>query len=105
MRETWYILEDGSAAHPHAVKHDAHGVLRHKDGRAVAYAPHGPRTRSVDPEAERARGRTRPSPSPAPEPEPEPDAEIDGDDPDEPGTEETREMRPARRGRRYKTRS
>jgi hypothetical protein len=31
------------------------GRLQHKDGRAVAHAPHGPRTRSVNADAERAK--------------------------------------------------
>jgi hypothetical protein len=53
--ETWYVLEDGSVAAPRDVVVGASGVLQHRDGRAVAYAPHGPRTRSVDPEAERAK--------------------------------------------------
>lgn len=52
--ETWYILEDGSCGDPREIAPDDKGILRHRDGRAVAYAPHGPRSRSVDPEAERA---------------------------------------------------
>lgn len=52
--ETWYVTEDGSVADPREVSPDAGGVLRHKDGRAVAYAPHGPRSRSIDPEEERS---------------------------------------------------
>lgn len=46
--ETWYIMEDGSAGDPRQIAPDKDGVLRHKDGRAVAYAPHGPRSLSVD---------------------------------------------------------
>lgn len=57
--ETWYILEDGSCGDPREIKPDADGVLRHKDGRAVAYATHGPRSRGVDPESERAKYKTR----------------------------------------------
>jgi len=53
--ETWYVMEDGSVADPREVVNDSTGVLRHKDGRAVAYAPHGPRTRGVDPDEERAK--------------------------------------------------
>lgn len=34
--ETWYVLEDGTAADPNDVQHGADGVLRHRDGRAVA---------------------------------------------------------------------
>lgn len=53
--ETWYVLDDGSVANPRDVMHDDKGKLRHKDGRAVAYAPHGPRSRSVDPAEEAAK--------------------------------------------------
>lgn len=53
--ETWYVLEDGSAADPREVSPDKAGILRHKDGRAVAYAPHGPRSRSINPDEERAK--------------------------------------------------
>lgn len=49
--ETWYVMEDGEPGDPREIEPDAKGVLRHKDGRAVAYAPHGPRSRSVDPKA------------------------------------------------------
>lgn len=53
--ETWYILEDGSSGDPMRIKPDADGILRHTDGRAVAYNDHGPRTRGcVDAAAERA---------------------------------------------------
>jgi hypothetical protein len=51
MHETWYVLEDGSPADPDEVVHGADGVLRHKSGRAVAYGPHGPRSRGMSPEA------------------------------------------------------
>lgn len=53
--ETWYVMEDGSAGDPREIAPDENGVLAHADGRKVAYAPHGPRSRSVDPEAERAK--------------------------------------------------
>lgn len=43
-------MEDGSVGDPREVAADAKGVLRHKDGRAVAYAPHGPRSRMVGPQ-------------------------------------------------------
>lgn len=36
MRETWYVLEDGTFADPNDVGHDEFGALRHKDGVAVA---------------------------------------------------------------------
>lgn len=54
-RETWYVMEDGSAGDPREIAPGDDGVLRHKDGRAVAYAPHGPRSRGVDADAERAK--------------------------------------------------
>lgn len=54
MRETWYVLEDGAAGDPAMIRPGKDGVLTHKDGRKVAYGPHGPRSAGVDPEAERA---------------------------------------------------
>lgn len=45
--ETWYILEDGAPGDPFEIAPGDDGVLRHRDGRAVAYAPHGPRSRGV----------------------------------------------------------
>ena len=53
VTETWYVLEDGSVADPREVAGDEKGVLKHKDGRAVGYAPHGPRSKSVDADEER----------------------------------------------------
>jgi hypothetical protein len=50
--ETWYISEDGTALDPREVAPGKDGMLVHKDGRKVAYAPHGPRSRSVDPRKE-----------------------------------------------------
>lgn len=49
---TWYVMEDGSCCDPADIAPDDNGILRHSDGRAVAYAPHGPRSRSVEPEGE-----------------------------------------------------
>lgn len=59
--ETWYVMDDNSVADPSAVAPDAKGVLRHKDGRAVAYRPDGlgPRTRSVDPAEEAAKAKPK----------------------------------------------
>lgn len=48
MRETWYVLEDDTAADPNEVAPDDAGVLRHKGGLAVAIGPNGPRSRGVD---------------------------------------------------------
>jgi hypothetical protein len=58
--ETWFVLEDDSAGDPAEVVVGKDGKLAHKDGRKVAYAAHGPRSRGgVDAEAERAKYRTR----------------------------------------------
>jgi hypothetical protein len=54
-RETWYVLEDGSFGDPREVAPDDKGVLRHKNGAAVAVGPHGPKSSGVDVEAERAK--------------------------------------------------
>lgn len=46
--DTWYVLEDGSPGDPAEVSPDEAGVLRHKDGRAVAIGAHGnPRSRGM----------------------------------------------------------
>ena len=47
--ETWYILEGGGVADPNEVAPGEDGVLRHADG-AVAYGPHGPRSRGMSAE-------------------------------------------------------
>ncbi len=47
MTEVWYILETGEVGSPRDIRRGADGALRHKDGRAVAMAPHGPRSRMV----------------------------------------------------------
>lgn len=59
--ETWYVMEDGSAGDPRLVALGADGRLRHKDGRAVAYAAHGPRSRSVNAAEERAKAAKKPA--------------------------------------------
>lgn len=46
--ETWYVMEDGSVGDPRWISYGADGKLVHNDGRKVAYAPHGPRSRGVD---------------------------------------------------------
>lgn len=83
--ETWYVAEDDSVLDPREVSEGKDGILRHKDGRAVAYAPHGPRSRSVDTDALSAGKRSR---------KPEKEAE----------TPETADMRPETPKRGYKTR-
>lgn len=59
MTETWYVMEDGSVGDPRMVKCDQDGKLVHKDGRKVAYAPHGPRSRMVDTETAHAPAQNR----------------------------------------------
>lgn len=54
-REAWYVLEDGSCGDPRDIITGSNGRLCHTDGRAVAYAPHGPRSRNVDPDEERGK--------------------------------------------------
>jgi hypothetical protein len=83
--ETWYVMEDGSVGDPREIAPGKDGVLTHKDGRKVAYAPHGPRTRSVDASAPAAGKRAR---------RPEREAE----------TPETAGMQPEAPKRGYKTR-
>lgn len=48
-RETWYVLEDGSVADPAECACDDKGVLRHKDGGAVAMRGDAHSSRSVVP--------------------------------------------------------
>lgn len=58
MRETWYVLEDGSTADPREVAPDAKGVLRHKSGAAVAIGAHGnPLSRGVDADEESGKAK------------------------------------------------
>lgn len=58
--ETWYILADGSLGDPAKIGIGSDGLLRHDDGRAVAYGPHGPLSRGgIDAEAERGKSKTR----------------------------------------------
>lgn len=57
MRETWYVIEDGSSVDPNEVAPDDKGVLRHKGGAAVAMRGSGPRTRGVDADEERAKAK------------------------------------------------
>lgn len=60
MAETWYVMEDGSVGDPRDISYNADGKLAHKDGRMVAYASHGPRTRGIDPDEERSkRGKSK----------------------------------------------
>jgi hypothetical protein len=83
MTETWFVMEDGAVAHPRDVKRDASGVLRHKDGRAVAMRGGVPRSRSVDANEEAAKATPKPAEKPV---------------------TETRELTPETPRRTYKTR-
>lgn len=57
-RQTWYVLDDGSSADPCEVAPDAAGILRHKDGKAVAMRGDVPRSRGVDVDVERAKSKS-----------------------------------------------
>jgi hypothetical protein len=59
MRETWYVLEDGNVADPADVAYDKNGVLRHRDGVAVAMRGQVPHSRSVDPAEERGKAKAK----------------------------------------------
>lgn len=49
MRETWYVLEDGTHADPREVAPDDNGVLRHSSGVFVGIGSHGnPLSTGVD---------------------------------------------------------
>jgi hypothetical protein len=63
MRDTWYVLEDGSSADPADVAPDESGKLMHKSGLAVAMRGQVPSTRGVDPDEERAKARPKPKPT------------------------------------------
>lgn len=84
--ETWFILEDETPADPRDVAQDKNGKLRHRDGRAVAYAPHGPRSRSVDAEVERSKSR---------QPKPKPEAPAAAPSASAAGVPASRDMKPA----------
>lgn len=59
--DTWYVLEDGTTVDPNEVAPDKDGVLRHKDGVAVAMRSGVPHTRGVD--IEKAYGHKSKKPS------------------------------------------
>lgn len=56
MRETWYVLEDGTAVHPSEVSLNKDGALAHKNG-MVQMRGETPRSRGVDPDEERAKAK------------------------------------------------
>lgn len=55
MRETWYVLDDGSVVDPNECAPDGKGDLRHKGGVAVAKRGDAYSSRGVDVEAMRAK--------------------------------------------------
>lgn len=59
MRETWYVMEDGSLSDPADVVTREDGRLMRGDGALVAMRGDVPSSRSVDPELERAAYSTR----------------------------------------------
>lgn len=65
MRETWYVLEDGSVADPNECAPNENGRLAHKRG-LVALREDGetPRSRSVDVDAVNAEAKAD-APAPA----------------------------------------
>lgn len=67
--DTWYVLEDGSFADPADVIAGDDGILMHKGGVAVAYGPHGPRSRAMSAEEIEAYRTREMKPEPAMEPE------------------------------------
>ena len=48
MRETWYVLENGSCVHPREVSPDDKGRLVHVSGVAVEMRGEVPRSQGVD---------------------------------------------------------
>lgn len=89
MRETWYVLEDGSCADPREVSAGkTPGSLVGKSGVAVAMRGDVPSTRSVDPHEERAKCKPKAR-------------EMKAEEPEKPAA--NREMK-AGSGKTYKTR-
>lgn len=101
-RQTWYVMADGTYGDPREISAGADGVLRHSDGRAVAYAPHGPRSRSVDVDAVRAKAPEPVAPV-APAPTEPPARDVTAAEDDKPAAAD-REMKPSGNGRTYRTR-
>jgi len=59
MRETWYVLEDGSVVDPAEVSPGQGESLVHRSGVRVARRGDVPSTRSIIPDEERAKYATR----------------------------------------------
>lgn len=105
MRETWYVLEDGSLADPARVTADEAGRLVHSSGLAVEMKNGVPRSRGVDDaDAERARAPKNTPATPVPPAPPAPPADGDDDEEDD-AQSTTREMTAEKPKRPYKTRA
>jgi len=63
MRETWYVLENGSVAAPSECAPNSSGRLAHSSGALVAMrSPDVPMTRGVDPATHKTRDVTAEKP-------------------------------------------
>lgn len=62
MRETWYILEDGSIVDPREVEFDEKGAPRHSSGPVAMRSPGVPSTKNIDPDEERAKQKPQQQP-------------------------------------------
>ena len=102
MRETWCVMADGTYGDPREIRAGADGVLRHGDGRAVAYAPHGPRSRSIDVAAVQAKASEPVEPVAPPATEP-PARDVTAAEGAKPAPAD-REIKPSGNGRTYRTR-
>lgn len=88
MRETWYVLDDGTPVDPNECATGDDGVLRHASGSAVAMRGQVPRSRGMDSHEIEA-ARTSQEPKPAPQDAP---------------SGKGRELKPEEAKRGYKTR-
>jgi hypothetical protein len=59
MRETWYVLDGGTAVDPNEVAPDESGKLFHKSGVAVAMRGDTPSSRGVNADEERAKAQSK----------------------------------------------
>ena len=63
MRETWYVLDDGTPVDPNECATGDDGVLRHASGSAVVMRGQVPRSRGMDAHEMEAARTASPSPS------------------------------------------
>lgn len=68
MRETWYVLEDGSAVDPNECAPDESGALVHSGGVPVAMRGDTPHSRGVDVDDAKPFGAKPPATAPAAKP-------------------------------------